>query len=137
MGLFRKSKMVDACIAFIGLYQDCIDIEDMDDIGDLYARQLRANVKASMGPIPFRVFIFYHWSSQIYELDTLLDVRKNGFSPMDEGEKKKLRDKIELALNRELGASLKGCRPDCIIGTDDQEGIFTILCRVMVKESKL
>ena len=86
----------------------------------------------------YRVWFFRNWTDEIHSSSTLRRAAEEGFNACGSGEKKDLCGKIERALILKYGVMKSDDHPTVIEESiDPYTGIFVIVCKVSVKESKL
>ena len=135
MGLFGKSKKVDACIAFVGSCSSAVSPNNEKQLIMYHHPRVLRFAEQTCPELPLAVWYWNDWSKRVYSPSVLREVEKNGFSAYDTGDKKKLFDEIFEILVLQHGVSVGKLdySPACMI----DQGLFVLLFRVPVKESTL
>ena len=132
MGLFGKK--IDACIAFVGKYENAIPVEEEYDYAQSYRDRLTRLAAQNTGDLPVVAWFFSDWSEHVYSTQTLTEIRSRGFSPDDTGEKRQLFEEMVAIVAFRHKIQMMDYNPVCLI---DGDGVFVILCRVKGKAGNL
>lgn len=132
MGLFGKK--IDACIAFVGKYEDLIPPEEEYKYAQSYRSHLARLTAQNCGGMPVVAWFFSDWSQHVYSTQTLTELRTRGFAPGDTGEKRQLFEEMVAIVAFRHKIQMMDYNPICLV---DGDGIFVILCRVKGKAENL
>ena len=132
MGLFGKK--IEACLAFVGKYEDAIPVTEEYEYAQSYRNRLARLVAQNCGQIPVVAWFFSDWSKHVYSTQTLTEIRNGGFSPADTGEKRQLFEEMAAIVAFRHKIQMMDYSPVCLI---DGDGVFVVLCRVTGKAKNL